>query len=93
MEMTERQRRRLERLAAMPDDQIDTSDIPEIIDWSDGVRGGLAAIPPHVPAIHIDADILIWFGNNGKDGRAIQSEINRVLREHVAGRAKPPTTA
>ena len=89
MAMTEPQRRRLERLAAMPDDQIDTSDIPEQADWSDGVRGGLTTSPSHIPAIRIDADILAWFGNSSSDGRAIQSEINRVLREHLAGRAKP----
>lgn len=27
------------QLAAMPDDQIDTSDIPEVTDWSNAVRG------------------------------------------------------
>ncbi|MEJ0015566.1 MAG: DNA methyltransferase [Acetobacteraceae bacterium] len=34
------QRARLRRLAALPDDQIDTSDLPVIEDWSQGVRGG-----------------------------------------------------
>lgn len=29
----------LAELAAMPDDQIDTSDIPETTDWSGAVRG------------------------------------------------------
>jgi hypothetical protein len=31
---------RLRRLAAMPDDLIDTSDLPVVEDWSRGVRGG-----------------------------------------------------
>lgn len=31
---------RLQRLAAMPDEQIDTSDTPIVEDWSLGVRGG-----------------------------------------------------
>ncbi len=29
----------LRALEALPDDQIDTSDIPEILDWSDARRG------------------------------------------------------
>ena len=35
------EREDLKRLAAMPDDQIDTSDIPEITDITGGVRGAL----------------------------------------------------
>jgi hypothetical protein len=34
------QLRRLQRLAEMQDDQIDTSDLPVVENWSDGVRGG-----------------------------------------------------
>ena len=34
---------RLRRLAELPDEQIDTSDMPIVEDWSDGVRGGTPA--------------------------------------------------
>ncbi len=37
--MNDTQFSRLTRLAAVPDDAIDASDIPEIPDWSDAVRG------------------------------------------------------
>jgi hypothetical protein len=39
--LTSRQRRELAALAAMPDDQIDTSDIPELPPnaWKDAIRG------------------------------------------------------
>ena len=37
------QLRRLQQLAALPDEQIDTSDLPVIEDWSQGVRGGTPA--------------------------------------------------
>lgn len=37
------QLKRLERLAAMSDETIDTCDLPVIEDWSDGVRGGRPA--------------------------------------------------
>ena len=37
--ITDEQRAELEALAAMSDEMIDTSDIPEISDWSGAVRG------------------------------------------------------
>ena len=36
---TDEQKTELDALARLPDDQIDTSDIPEILDWSVGRRG------------------------------------------------------
>ena len=37
--LTEDQEAEIEALAALPDDRIDTSDIPEVSDWSDARRG------------------------------------------------------
>ena len=37
--LTGRQRAELSALEALPNDQIDTSDIPEVRDWSDAKRG------------------------------------------------------
>ena len=37
--LTEEQEAEIEALAALPDDRIDTSDIPEVSDWSDARRG------------------------------------------------------
>lgn len=37
--LPKREKEQLKKLAAMPDEQIDTSDIPEIADFSGGVRG------------------------------------------------------
>jgi hypothetical protein len=41
MAISKAQQERLERLAAAPEANIDTSDIPEVTDWSDVVRGCL----------------------------------------------------
>ena len=38
-ELTQRQRDQLHALEALPDDQIDLSDAPETLDWSNAVRG------------------------------------------------------
>ena len=37
--LTRNQKEELEALAALPDEQIDTRDIPEVLDWSDAKRG------------------------------------------------------
>jgi len=37
--LTDEQRKELEALAALPDEEIDTSDIPEVQDFSNAVRG------------------------------------------------------
>ena len=38
-EPTQSQKEELDALAALPDDEIDTSDIPEVLDGSNSVRG------------------------------------------------------
>ena len=43
--LTDRQIAEIEALANLPDDRIDTSDTPEILDWSDA-RRGLLHRPP-----------------------------------------------
>ena len=38
-ELTPQQQAEIDALKAMPDDEIDTSDIPEVTDWSGAKRG------------------------------------------------------
>ncbi|MXZ08371.1 MAG: hypothetical protein F4Y79_02910 [Gemmatimonadetes bacterium] len=38
-EPTQSQKEELDALAALPDDQIDTSDIPEVIEGANSIRG------------------------------------------------------
>jgi len=82
------QQDRLAALAALPDESIDTSDIPEVLDWSDAVRGGLYKPRKQAITIRLDADVLAWFRQHAAAGRGYQSEINRVLRQHVQHAAK-----
>ena len=37
--LTQSQKKELDALAALPDDQIDTSDIPEVLEGANSVRG------------------------------------------------------
>ena len=88
MAISRHQKQRLERLAAMGERDIDLSDIPEILDWSGAVRGGLYKPRKEAITIRLDADLLAWFKDHAEGGRGYQSEINRVLRQHVQDAAK-----
>ena len=79
------QTERLARLAALPDDQIDTTDIPEAPHENAILarRPGLGETLAHPDAIALDADVVGWFKDHA-GGKPYQTEINRVLREHVA---------
>lgn len=78
------QRERLEKLEAMPDAEIDTSDIPVVTDWSAAIRGGLYKARKEAITIRLDADVVAWFKDQAAGGKGYQSEINKVLRQHVS---------
>ena len=75
-------------LEAQPDDQIDTTDAPEIIDWSDARRGVFYRPVKQQITLRIDADIIAWFKAQSLDGRGYQTDINGALREHVQRTAR-----
>ena len=70
-------------LEDLPDDQIDMTDAPEILDWSDARRGVFYRPVKQQITIRLDADIIAWFKANARDGRGYQTDINGALREHV----------
>ncbi len=88
MAVSKEQQVRLERLAAAPDEEIDTSDIPEVLDWSGAIRGGLYKTRKEAITIRLDADVLAWFRDHAEGGRGYQSEINRALRQYVAANGR-----
>jgi uncharacterized protein (DUF4415 family) len=70
-----------EELAALPDDAIDTSDIPELDEAF--FRNARLVMPEgkRQVTLRIDADVLDWFRARGK---GYQSRMNAVLRAYVA---------
>ena len=75
-------------LEAMSDDEIDTSDIPEITDWTGAVRGKFYRPVKQQITLRIDADVIAWFRAQTPEGRGYQTNINRALREHVQRSAR-----
>jgi uncharacterized protein (DUF4415 family) len=73
----------LDALEALPDDQIDTSDIPETLDWSGAKRGLFYRPVKQQITLRLDADVVAWFKQQAPGGRGYQTDINRALRSHV----------
>ncbi len=70
----------LARLDAMNDEDIDLSDMPEITDWSNAVRGLFSDSPQAEIKLRIDRDVIRWIlCRHGE----YQMAINAVLREHM----------
>lgn len=79
----------LAALAALPDEEIDTSDIPEISEenWALARRGAFYRPLKRPVTIRLDADVIGWFKDHA-EGSGYQTAINRVLRQHVAEQIK-----
>ena len=75
-------------LETLPDDQIDTTDASEILDWSDARRGVFYRPVKQQITLRLDADIIAWFKAQAPDGRGYQTDINGALREHVRRTAR-----
>ena len=90
-QLTPAQQAEIEALAALPDDQIDTKDMPEVRDWS-GARRGLFFRPIKKQlTLRIDADVIAWFKSRTPNGDGYQTSINRALREYVEQHADVPS--
>ncbi|MFZ1136035.1 MAG: BrnA antitoxin family protein [Candidatus Korobacteraceae bacterium] len=74
--------RELAALAALPDDEVDTSDAPELPPgaWKDAVRGRFYRPVKQSVSLRLDADIVAWLK---KAGKGYQTRANRILRERM----------
>jgi|SRR6516225_8735357 len=85
--LTQRQRADLKALAARPDSEIDTSDIPEMTDeqWKNARRGHFYRPLKRQITARVDADVLDWLKAQGK---GYQSRINAILRREMLAALK-----
>jgi uncharacterized protein (DUF4415 family) len=86
--LTREQAAELKALAALPEDAIDTSDAPELLDWSGAKRGLFYRPVKQQLTLRLDADVIAWFKTHAKPDEGYQTRINRALREYVSGQAK-----
>ena len=78
----------LRALAALPDDAIDTSDAPELLDWSGAKRGLFYRPVKQQLTLRVDADVIAWFKARATSKEGYQTQINRALRQYVQGQAR-----
>ena len=86
-DMTEERRRKLEKLATLPDEQIDTSDIPELSEaqWAEAVRGRFYRPVKRQITARLDADVLAWLKAGGQ---GYQTRMNAILRRAMLTETK-----
>lgn len=87
LSLTEAERARLRELAALPDEAIDTDDLPELSDaaWAAGVRGRFYRPVKQQITARVDADVLEWLKSQGK---GYQSRLNAILRREMLASLK-----
>ena len=79
VKLTDKQKRELEALRNMSDDEIDCSDIPPITDWS-GFRMGLFYRPKWREfSLKLDENITDWFEGGLADGEPLGEAVNKAL--------------
>ncbi len=81
--LTTGQKKELRALSELPDDRIDTTEVPELLDWSGARRGAFYRPVKQQVTLRLDAEIVAWFKAHAQGGRGYQTEINLVLREHI----------
>ena len=88
--LTRKQKAEIKALAALPDEAIDTSDIPPLSEefWKTAERSRFYRPVKQLLTLRLDADVVAWFKSHARDGRGYQTNINRALREYVLGREK-----
>ncbi|MEY2927325.1 MAG: hypothetical protein RL367_1802 [Pseudomonadota bacterium] len=83
--LTDAQRQELARLATLRDEDIDTSDSPEVLDWSNAARGKFYRPVKKQVTLRLDADLIEWFKAKQGGARGYQTAINAALRKTVEG--------
>ena len=80
--LTKAERAKLKALAARPDSEIDTGDIPEMTDeqWKNARRGHFYRPRKRQITARVDDDVLDWLKSQGK---GYQSRINAILRREM----------
>ena len=83
VDLNEQEKAELSLLEGLPDDQIDTVDVPEVLDWSSARRGLFYRPIKQQITLRLDADVVAWFKTHAREGCGYQTDINNALREHV----------
>jgi uncharacterized protein (DUF4415 family) len=79
--LTKEQKRDIAAIAAVKDEDIDLSDMPEILDWSKAEIGKFYRPPKRSVTMRLDGDVIDWLKGYGK---GYQTRVNLLLRHAMA---------
>lgn len=85
--LTREQKRDIAAIAAKKDEDIDLSDMPEILDWSGAVVGMFYRPAKRPVTMRLDEDVVDWLKGFG---RGYQTKANLLLRHAMMSSAKKP---
>lgn len=86
--LTRAQRAELKSLAALRDEAIDTSDTPELLDWSGAKRGLFYRPVKQQLTLRLDADVVAWFKSHTTSDEGYQTRIQLSAARVCAGASK-----
>ena len=75
--LTREQQREIAAIAAKRDEEIDLSEMPEVIDWSEAEVGKFYRPPKRPVTMLLDADVVEWLKSYGP---GYQTKANMLLR-------------
>jgi len=86
--LTAGRKRRLEKLSRRPDNEINTSEIPELTEkfWQNAIRNPFYRPLKQQLTLRLDADIIAWLR---RQGRGYQTRANALLRDAMLGDLNP----
>ncbi len=75
--LNKKQKKQIAVIAAKKDEDIDLTDMPEVLDWSKAEIGKFYRPPKKPVTIRLDTDIISWLKSYG---RGYQTKTNMLLR-------------
>lgn len=90
--LTIKQKAEVRKLASMPEDEVDFTDIPPLDErfWKSAVRGDLYKPVKASTTVRVDADVLLWLRSKGK---GYQTRLNAILRQAMLDEARKRSAA
>jgi uncharacterized protein (DUF4415 family) len=79
----------LEALANLPEERINTDDVPEVRDWSAAKRGLFYRPLKKQLTLRVDADVVAWFKSRASRSQGYQTQMNMALRDYMRRQARP----
>jgi uncharacterized protein (DUF4415 family) len=79
--LTKEQKQDIATIAAIKDEDIDLSEIPEVLDWSKAEIGQFYRPPKRPVTLRLDGDVIDWLKGSGK---GYQTRVNLLLRHAMA---------